>query len=182
MILLNAFETCNEVLESTASKAVPKSTQCEVTACYCCGLLEWECWWFCSALDDLDDDEEQESTRGLQCVMYNHNSSFYSVCSLSCVTVTSCLSFKWLEKRHLMCRVNVNESIGNQKSCGLWIDIDARVAFPIKTSFNAYLNCKAQMKGILCPISSQLIQFYVRCLTFFQSFQLLNWNCFVIGT
>lgn len=89
----------------------------------------------------------------------NHNSSFYSVCTKSFVAVTSCLSFKWLEKRHLTCIVNVNESIGNQKRCGLWIDIDARVAFPIKTSFNAYLNCKAQMKGILCPISSQMIQF-----------------------
>ena len=63
-------------------------------------------------------------------------------------------------KRHLTRRVNVNESIGNQKRgllCFYTHDIDARVAFSIKTSFHEYLNCKAQMKGILCPIDSQLI-------------------------
>ena len=187
MILLNASRRAMKIwarTSSTDSKTVPKSTWCEVTACYCCGLMEWGCWRFCSTVNDstndldVDDDGNRNPHVDYNALCtrrnnFNHNSSFYSVCLMSCYNImfvmclndwkkaldveSKCKWINWESKELLLCMLAVDRywflcgiSNKNINRCG-------------------YLNCKAQMKGILCPISSLIHLFAV-----LDIFQLLN--------
>lgn len=129
------------------------------------GMRKWECWrlvlFYFHTLNDSTNDLNDDKNRNPH-VDYNASCEWVWGTILT-TTARSLFGMLDVVLQHHVCHLNDwKKGTWHKVSRCKWINWESKevcVAFPIKTSFNAYLNSEAQMKGILCPISSQLIQF-----------------------